>query len=96
MGKEIHYKLDVKDAMKEERFVLIEVEIGEGVNVEMELGVKYLAFKDPLNWYQAEASCVSKGGHLVSVKSQEEVEEIKAAAKAGLEWLDFFLYRSLR
>ena len=39
-------------------------------------------FEEELSWYEAEASCVSKGGHLVSVTSQKEQDNVKACAKA--------------
>ena len=83
--KEIHYKLDLDGAvMREEAVLRVMVNIDEEVQVDVDFGwnAKYVAFGEKLSWYKAEASCVSKGGHLASITSQEEQDEVQAEAEA--------------
>ena len=43
----------------------------------MSLGGNYQFFKDPLPFAQAEKSCVTKGGHLASILSETQQNEVE-------------------
>ena len=95
LGKEIHYKLnvaDTKNLMHENDFLKLTIEVDTEYenDVRFAKNVRYVVFEEELSWYQAEASCESKGGHLVSVTTQKEQDEVKALAKA--EHVIFFWY----
>ena len=86
MGKEIHYILeDVKTTMEDEGTLQLVVNVDANFDDEVlfEQFVGYVGLKERLSWRKAESSCVNKGGHLVSVRSQKEQEEVAAVANAA-------------
>ena len=76
--KDLHYILDL-DSMGTEGFLNIEVKMN--TNFEDELlfrpGEKYELVDQELSWEEAESQCQTNGGHLVSILSTEDHEELE-------------------
>ena len=73
MGRQIHYQLDIKDRMDKKSTLMIEVQVDGEVEGKMTINdAKFTAFENKLSWNEAEAFCVSGGGHLATVASEIE------------------------
>ena len=54
----------------------------ERTGVEKKHGSRYEVFKEDKTWTQANASCMDKGGHLVSITSKQEEQEMISLAES--------------
>ena len=50
-------------------------------------GSKYKLYKEEKTWADAEAHCQREGGHLASVQTERDLEELKAAAGTWRAWM---------
>ena len=54
--------------------------MGEGWHGEVHYGSRYRLYKEWKNWTKAEAHCQAEGGHLASVTTEEEWQQVKSLA----------------
>ena len=81
-GMKIQYRLEldnIKDTIGENGVLKLKFQVENGTSVETGKRPVYKIYDEKLGGYEAERYCIEQGGHLASVSSKEDMEEMDKA-----------------